>query len=116
MLTHKNCTEHAPGIIVATSRTSGQGLTLHRAAHLILMEVDWVSARHTQAWGRVCRIGQKSPKVFCYVFSNNQAEEEQRAIHANYSRQALENTVNNYGQKSSQKRQPEEEDNSHLFA
>ncbi|GAA82489.1 hypothetical protein AKAW_00604 [Aspergillus luchuensis IFO 4308] len=37
---YKGQDQCAPGIIIATSRTSAQGLTLHRSKHIVLLEVD----------------------------------------------------------------------------
>ncbi|GAT26351.1 LOW QUALITY PROTEIN: hypothetical protein RIB2604_02100270 [Aspergillus luchuensis] len=90
---YKGQDQCAPGIIIATSRTSAQGLTLHRSKHIVLLEV---SARHTQVWGYICRIGQKAPEVYYYFFTNDQTEEEQHTMHTNTDRQKLEQTVNTY--------------------
>ncbi|KAI9034734.1 uncharacterized protein KD926_006349, partial [Aspergillus affinis] len=109
-LIYKNEPARSPGIFVATTNTSSRGLTLTRAASLILMEVDWRSTNHTQAFGRIRRIGQTSPVVHDYIFQNTQEEEDQRAILKNMARQALEKTVNTYGQKGSPSGQQGEED------
>ncbi|PWY63457.1 hypothetical protein BO83DRAFT_156983 [Aspergillus eucalypticola CBS 122712] len=51
------------GIYIGTTGTSSRGLTLTRAAHLILMETDWCSTNHKQVFGRCHRIGQRASRV-----------------------------------------------------
>ncbi|THC90065.1 hypothetical protein EYZ11_010481 [Aspergillus tanneri] len=97
----------SPGILVATTKTTATGLTLHRAAHLILFEVDWVSSTHKQAWGRVRRIGQRSPYVWTYLFCNNDMEVELRIQVCNLQRSQLADVLGTYRKKSKRRRQTE---------
>ncbi|GKZ86129.1 hypothetical protein AnigIFM56816_000980 [Aspergillus niger] len=77
---HKGRTARASGIYINTTGTSSRGLTLTRAAHVILMETDWCSMNYKQVFGRCHRIGQRAKVVFAYVFQNTQIECEQLAL------------------------------------
>jgi superfamily II DNA or RNA helicase len=53
-------------VMLITSRYDGEGLTLHRAATVIIINPEWTPAREEQSWGRAVRVGQ-SKKVVVYL-------------------------------------------------
>lgn len=45
--------------VALTYRAGGVGITLTRAAHMLMIDLDWTPALCSQAEDRICRIGQK---------------------------------------------------------
>lgn len=56
-------------ILLATMRTGGVGLNLQCANEVWFMDLDWTPATHSQAEGRVWRIGQKRKVTARYFYT-----------------------------------------------
>ncbi|RAK92549.1 hypothetical protein BO79DRAFT_251053 [Aspergillus costaricaensis CBS 115574] len=79
----------APGVCINTTKTCGQGITLHRAAHTIIMEAQAISADKNQAFSRHHRHGQKFSVVHEYALQDIQADEEERVSISKLFREIL---------------------------
>ncbi|PWY82780.1 hypothetical protein BO83DRAFT_385371 [Aspergillus eucalypticola CBS 122712] len=79
----------APGIFISIIKTCGQGITMHRAALTIIIEVQAISADEDQAFSRHHRHGQKYSIVHGCALQDIVAVEEERAIISKLFRQIL---------------------------
>ncbi len=62
------------GVLVATLGALREGVTLHRARHLVLHDLDWVPANILQAERRVYRIGQTRPTTVTWVTASDSVD------------------------------------------
>lgn len=63
------------GVIVATIDALSVGVTLHKARHVVIHDLDPVPNKMLQALGRVRRIGQVWPTTGTFVFAPNTIDE-----------------------------------------
>jgi len=63
------------GVLVATLGALREGVTLHRARHLVLHDLDWVPANILQAERRVYRIGQTRPTTVTWMTATDSVDE-----------------------------------------
>lgn len=67
--------DDGPKAIIATIKTLGESVTLHRAADLIFVESSWTPADMDQAADRVRRIGQKRAVTVTNLVARNTIDE-----------------------------------------
>jgi SNF2 family DNA or RNA helicase len=67
--------EDGPKAIVATIKTLGESVTLHRASDLVFVESSWTPADMEQAADRVYRIGQKHRVTITHLVARNTIDE-----------------------------------------
>jgi len=67
--------EPDPRVIVATIKTLGESVTLHRAADLVFVESSWTPADMDQAADRVYRIGQKHRVTITHLVARDTIDE-----------------------------------------
>lgn len=62
------------------SQAAREGLTLHRARHLLMVERWWTSASEEQAEDRICRIGQTRETTCWYLHARHSYDERVHEI------------------------------------
>lgn len=62
------------GVLLATLGALREGVTLHKARHLILHDLDWVPANVLQAERRVYRIGQTRPTFVTWMLASGSVD------------------------------------------
>lgn len=65
-----------PSVLIATIKTLGESVTLHRAADVIFVESSWTAADMEQAADRVYRIGQTERVTITHIIARDTVDDQ----------------------------------------